>query len=83
METAGGNTGDGSGDGGAGDSSSGDSEDTSVDFSDTGVFSWIAKGFENVVEAIGSFLNFLNPTSDKFILKDVINGLVAIRGMVR
>lgn len=55
--------------------STGDNNTTSTDFSDTGVFSWIANGFKNVIEAITSILNYLNPLSEKFILKDIISGL--------
>lgn len=56
--------------------STGDNTNTSTDFSSSGVFSWIAKGFELVVDTIKALLspadlimNFLNPFSDQFIFK--------------
>ena len=69
--------------GGAG--STGNNNTTSTDFSSNGVFSWIAKGFENVgnflaaiVKGIVSIVDWLNPLSDNFILKKIIQGLADI-----
>lgn len=64
--------------GGEEDNTEGNSGTTSVDFGSGGVFSWIAKGFENVgnflsslVKGIAYILDYLNPFSENFILKDL------------
>lgn len=65
--------------------STGDNNTTSTDFSSSGVFSWIAKGFENIgnflasiVKGLGDLLDWLNPFSENFILTKIINGIVSI-----
>lgn len=44
--------------------------DSSIDYSSGGVFSWIAQGFDNVIKAIVSIVDYLNPFSENFFLKD-------------
>lgn len=58
------------------------SGDTSIDYSDTGVFSWIAKGIELIAKILNTILNplegilsFLNPFSENFIFKDFFSWL--------
>ena len=84
-DTSGGDTGDnntGSDSGGTegdnGDNTTGDSSDTSIDFSSGGVFSWIAQGFSNVVQSITSVIDYINPFSENFILKGVLDFLGSI-----
>lgn len=73
---------DSSSEGGSGGTVGGGTEgsdsDNSIDYSSGGVFSWISQGFVNVVNAISSILNYINPISDKFILKPVIEGVLNI-----
>ena len=66
----------------------GDNTSTSIDYSSSGVFSWIAKGFELVIDTIKAILNpvqlltnYLNPVSPDFIftkLFDTVSGLFDI-----
>ncbi len=63
--------------GSSGGQTGGDNEtntgDSGIDFGSSGVFSWIAKGLEAIIQAITSVLDFLNPLSNNFILKNLIN----------
>ena len=56
----------------------GDNNNSNTDFSSGGVFSWIAKGLESIINAITSVVDYLNPFSEKFILKGIIDTLANI-----
>lgn len=61
--------------GGNGENTTGGNTTSSYDFSSGGVFSWLAQGIASIIKNITSILDYLNPTNEKFILKNIIDFL--------